>query len=541
VEAEMKEKAVEAVMGYQLRAGNNVVPLYIWHYDALKYGSGILSTYWDEDYRYVSRIELVPTTVNGFEVGNYERRRVTEKITKYKGNRFWNIRPHDFLPDPRVPLNQVQRGEYCGWSSEVSWSDILLGKDAGTYMNIEELEKGTSEARKRDETHLDIPEPKLTLKFAPVGFVSLIYLFVRLVPAEWGLGSSRNPEKWVFTIANRRVIIQARPYGEYHDNYPIFVIEPEFEGYYEFSRSRLETVEPMQDVISWLLNSHFHNVRKTLNDMFIVDPSKVEMTDLLNPQPGKLIRTKPLFWGQNLDQIIRQFPVTDVTRSHTQDSDMMMEMAQRILGTNDPMMGVLQQGGRKSATEIRTTTSLGTNRMKVTSQFCEVQGMQKLGQVALQITQQYYDDEMEFKLLRDKGSIRVAPQDIAGQYDFITIDGNVPLDNISVMNVWKEILLQGMRIPNFMQVFDPFSMLTEIAKLAGLNSIDRFRAQVTPQAPGMAPPGSVPIGELSNALGISAGGPGQPIRGAGAVPNIARLPGVGALGGAMPGAIQRPR
>ena len=485
-EAQNNELAVESIMDYQMRAGDNIIPLYIWLYDANKYGLGIVSNFWQEDWRTISRIETRTSELTGIE----QKVKTKEKVLKYAGNKFHNIRPHDFLPDPRVPMGQVQKGEYCGWKAEISWSDLMRGEEMGLYNNIKELKKRTMQKKpEKYDTFLKTPDintDNVPFELEEIGFVPIKVMVVSLSPKAWGLGKSSAPEKWVFVIADSEVIIQARPQGEYHDDFPVVTIEPEYEGYHEFSFSRLETVEPMNDVISWLYNTHFMNVRKSLNDMFVVDPTKIEINDLLDPEPGKLIRTKPMSFG-NIRDSIAQFPVNDVTQMHMQDARAMTDVAHRVMGTSDAMMGAAPSSSRRTATEIQSTNQMGTARLRSQTEFVALQGISKLSMMALTSSQQHYDFEMEFKIARElaneQRSINVTPDMLAGSYDYIPVIGGMPYDNQSQQTLWKDILLQGGRIEGFNQQFDLTAILGHIAQLSGIRNIDSFKLQAQSQDP----------------------------------------------------------
>ena len=52
----------------------------------------------------------------------------------------------------------------------------------------------------------------------------------------------------------------------------------------------VEIIRPLTDVMTFLVNSHFYNVRKALNDTRVVDPSRIVMKDLTVPIPGGIIR-----------------------------------------------------------------------------------------------------------------------------------------------------------------------------------------------------------------------------------------------------------
>src|SRR5690606_26811432 len=159
-----------------------------------------------------------------------------------------------------------------------------------------------------------------------------------------------------------------QPHGAYHCKYPYQTLVMEAEGYGLIPRGIPQTLEPVQNTIDWLINSHFYNVRAVLNNKLVVDPSRVVMKDVLNPLPGGVVRLKPEAYGSDPKLAISQLTVGDVTQNHLRDLQMMYGVGERTVGVNDQIMGMLATGGRKTATEVRTSTSFGVNRLKTVSE-----------------------------------------------------------------------------------------------------------------------------------------------------------------------------
>ena len=126
--------------------------------------------------------------------------------------------------------------------------------------------------------------------------VDVINLYVTLIPKEWNLGDGEYPEKWFFRLAADDVIITCQKANYYHGMYPVAVASPEYDGYSITPIGRLEVLYGLQGVLDWLFNSHVANVRKAINDMLIVDPYLVNINDLKDPEPGKLIRLRRPAW-----------------------------------------------------------------------------------------------------------------------------------------------------------------------------------------------------------------------------------------------------
>lgn len=495
-EAQQQVQMVEALLDYQVMVGRMIVPFYVWMLDAGKYGVGVLCSYWDEEKTWISEIVQKPVEVFGIGVPGVPPKKVKiqREISGYRGNKVFNVRPYDFFPDPRVSLIELQSGEFCGRRVAMSWNSVWAkaqGEDA-EYFNIEELRavlKSRSTDREMGSSQLNLPtqpeEDDLKL-FGSEGFVDGLELWVRLVPRRWGLGASEYPEMWAFTIGQGQVIIRARPYGEDHDQFPFFVNAYEIDGYEQTSRGMIEIIQPLSEALSWMVNSHFFNVRKSLNDQFIVDPSRVVMKDITDGGPGRLVRVSPAAYGQDVRTIISQLPVMDITQGHLKEAVYFEQLMQRVTGATDNLQGMMAAGGRKTATEVRTSSSLGINRLKTFAEYNSALGWAPLSQVLLQGTQQHYDWEQAFRIAGDlldgnaQKFLRVRPEDIQGFYDFVPVDGSYPIDRFAQANLWKEIILGLQKMPQIGMQYDLAGIFSWMAQLAGLKNISQFKIKVMP-------------------------------------------------------------
>lgn len=518
-EAQNRVQAVEALMDYQMNVGRMVPALYTWLLDPTKYGFGVVGNYWDEEEVVVSEIVEEPETFLGTPIpgGKTIKRRVTNRVPGYTGNRLYNVRPQDFFPDPRVPLSQLQQGEFVGRYVEVSWNTILKRKQAGQYFNVEELERVRQAIHDREKgsEQITLPEgaeelplgpPRIRGKREDKPYVALQEIYVELVPREWQLGDTEWPEKWVFTLAEEEVIIGARPMGLYHNQFPFFVQEYEPDGYSLFARSMMEVMGPMQDTLTWLINSHMHNVRKTLNDQFVVDPSKVIMKDLTDPNAGRLIRLKPEYYGSDPRLAVHQLQSVDVTQNHLRDVSVISDMIQRVTGVNDNIMGAVNQGGRKSATEVRSSTTFGINRLKTNAEYMSAMAWQPMASVLLANTQQFYDQEKQFKIAGDLNGpdgtfTEVTPEMIAGFYDYVPVDGTLPVDRFAQANLWRQFIADIGSNPQLAAGYDIRGIVAHMMQLAGAKNIKQFELKITPDEllqQQVQQGNSVPAGEVTD-------------------------------------------
>lgn len=498
-ETEMQVQALEALIDYQVEVGRLLGPYYIWFYDAGKYGVGILGEYWEvEKIAYGSLVEM-PDPITG-KPALYQ---ATNEVVGYQGNKAYNVNPFDFWRDPRVTMKNFQSGEFCIVLKRMIWNDVQRRAAAGFYMNMEHVKEHAT-ARHPDNNSSQLKRPnwaaaQLTTDWDPDGKnpdtrhpagVFAYEAYVDLIPKEWGVGPESFPQKWCFTITEDfGLLIGASPLGNMHGRFPFSVIEPEVEGYAMESRGIPEIVAPIQNTMDWLINSHFYNVRASLNNQFIVDPSKLVLKDVEKGEPGFIWRLRPEAFGTDIRSMFHQIPVTDVTRTNMQDLQQMFGLGERTLGINDQIMGVLNTGGRKTATEIRTAAGFGTNRLKTNTEYMSAMGFSHHSAKLVQNSQQFYDTQLKLRIVGDlataagPGFLMVTPETISGFFNFVPVDGALPIDRAAQANLWKDMMSNlRMMPPQVAMGFDWVKIFTWVGSLAGLKNINQFKIQVMPDA-----------------------------------------------------------
>lgn len=502
-ESQQQVQALEALIDYQTLVGRNLPTLYTWLYDAGKYGMGVMGVHWETRIDHVAMLlETSDVDEFGQPTGKNSKLLRTMPQTTFKGNRATNVQPWDFIWDTRFPVKLFQQGAYCGRRIVLDWNEIKRREALGYYTNTDKIGNSSDVmAQTVGSSQLDRPSTTdaahydTEFSFGEVAREGQhpsemrgYELYVEIIPSEWGLGESQYPQKWIFTCtADFSTLIGVQPHGALHCMYPFSVLPLEAEGYGLTTRGMPEILNPIQNVIDWLINSHFYNVRAALNNRVVVDPSKVVMKDVVDHRPGGVIRLKPNAYGTDVRSAFSQFAVQDMTQGHLRDLQMMFGIGERTMGVNDQIMGMINGGGgRKTATEIRTSTSFGVNRLKTISEWFSIVGWDPYAQMLVQNTQQYYDADMKFKIAGDLiGSagpnfIQVNPEAIGGFYDFVPVDGTLPIDRYAQGNMWRELFAQSRQFPQLMVGYDWVGIFEWVAQLMGLKNISRFKLQVAP-------------------------------------------------------------
>jgi hypothetical protein len=117
-ESQTQELAVESLIKYQYSAGGMQGPLFIWLYDACKYGLGVLGVHWDTEVGYVTQIVEETPEFLGIPIpgAKPKKKKITDRLVSYEGNRVYNVQPQKFFWDPSVTPASLQKG-----ASSASW------------------------------------------------------------------------------------------------------------------------------------------------------------------------------------------------------------------------------------------------------------------------------------------------------------------------------------------------------------------------------------------------------------------------------------
>ena len=217
-EAQNQEMGLEALLGYQFSAGQMQVPMYIWMLDGCKYGLGVLGHYWQEDMRTIGKWVEQPKTFLGMVVPGAKpiKQFVESEVCVYQGNKCFNCRPQDWFSDPRVTITEFQKGEFVARYIEMNMLDIVSNEE--DYINVKSLRANykqgvDSTMRVAGSSRLDVPNMNQGLTNMMIlddnnfttGICEGYEVIVKLIPSEWGLGTGKKAEKWVFLCMTQKL------------------------------------------------------------------------------------------------------------------------------------------------------------------------------------------------------------------------------------------------------------------------------------------------------------------------------------------------
>lgn len=503
-----RSQKMEVLLQYNADHERAIRRLYQYFTDGEMYGLQAMRVMWKAEVARRTRWQQPQMPLLGGTLGLQP---VTVTETLFEGNELINIDPFAFFPDPSVPMDEVAvRGEYVFWEHMAGRHLLKKAEAQGLIAYVSKIPRGNQ------SKHNNISErAKLAAGDGSAGRVGidlsggqdqflLTQGTIDLIPSEWGLGDSDEMEKYLFTWANDAQIIQCEPLDADHGKHPVIVGEPYSTGYGFGNSCAADMVGPMQDTLSWLINSHMFNVRAILNNTLVVNPQMIDMQDLKKGGPGRVIKMLPAAFGQDPKNAVSQLAVQDVTRTHIQDMQVITRLADMISAVNDNLRGITNSGGRKTATEVRTGNEAGASRLASHAVLTSSQSIVPLAEMMSLNYQQNVTMEFYLKTLGPEASpLKIRPEDLAGDYNFPVHDGTLPMDRVALMQVWKEILVAMMQNPAIAVGYNLPGIFEYTAKLGGAKNITQFKLRNVPDESLMqaaAAGNAVPMGEAMGSL-----------------------------------------
>ncbi len=467
--------------------------------DAISYGFGAVGINWVVQKREITVSKKVETGflsqlfgAIGFG-GNDEFTREKQMRVITEGNSLINIDPYMYLPDPEVPIQYVQKGEFAGFIDRSNRMTILSEEhDQDLWFNAEYLrilEDGRSQLFDEQITgRYDKYGPDHKRSMGTVTYpVDKINLYWRLIPAEWGLGRSEYPETWFFTLAGDQVILAAEKTDFDHGMIPIAVTAPDSDGHTTMPTSKLESVSGLQEFVDWLLKSFMHNNRKAMNDMFVVDPQLIYMKDMRDPKPGKLIRLRPGAWGKGVKDAVQQLGVVDVTSKHLGEITGIIDMARGMVGATDVMHGLRRKTSeRVTATEHTDVKGGALSRLQRLAKLISLQAHEDIALMYAYNTRQYLTEETYVRAIGDwetrimeeygidnkDGRYPIRPEDLDIMMDVIAHDGTIP--GTGDAQSWLQLYQIMAGNPEIAAQHDMGRVFKHIARIMGAKNLKEF-------------------------------------------------------------------
>lgn len=469
--------------------------------DMARFKLGVMKTSWRYETKAVQRtqpqIEIPFDPLGGMTLAMDEPELEDDEVITYEGNEVDVISPYNFFYDTRMPLSRWQQGRFAADETEYHFQDLRAMEKSGSLAGTKFVSVFSHEAWKwrQDGTRLGNVDPKMQKVGETKGdfMVCLSNVQMKIVPADYELSESKEEEIWVFAMANDQRILAAKPLNAPHGEftYDLLALSPDQHG--ELSDSLSMLIDPLQEVITWLLNARVAAVRQNIEGRFVVDPSFVDVSTLTAGNKYVLLK-KNAPYNQGVTAFISQLKTVDPTVTHLQDAEALMRMMQVVSGVNENSMGQVASG-RRSATENRAANAGAASRMKLIAATVWVDGLAPQGRKMLLNCRQDMTFETYEKILGE-GAIetygRFRPEDpveLLGNEDYFSYDGTLSSEKNYMAQSLQELIAVLASNPEVAAGagFDLVEMVKEAFALRGLKNLDRFRL---PQQPMMQPNGN---------------------------------------------------
>lgn len=468
--------------------------------DVARCSLGVYKVYWTRETQMMRQQVTKPmVSFLGMNLGSTTTE-VMQETTKYLGNRICNVSPYRFFPDTRLPLSRFQEGEFCASEDEYSYTTLKQMEHNGVVAGVKHIKSFTEQQwNARGDTRTGAQSADFIgmgraglsgTSGQSKGNILVTEVERSIIPSEYMLdgkpvGTETYPVKYLIWIANDQRIIRFEPLNYLHNEftYTLGQFTPDQHNLINMSLS--DTIDSLQSVISWFINSHITSVRKVISNYLIVDPNGVEMQDLKDRKP--VIRLKATASG-GIDRFVKQLSVSDVTANHLTDVEMLQKMVQIVTGISENLMGQFH-GGRRSAQEARNVNTGAVSRLKMLATILFKTAMEPMAKQMLSNLRDGLDEEQVVRLVGPllsaeggAGFVKADKADLAGNYDFEVFDGTLPSEKALQAQALQEFLGAFVANPQaaIALQLDPREMTLDAMELRGIRNPARYTLKPTP-------------------------------------------------------------
>ena len=424
------------------------------------------------------------------------------------------ISPYDWVVDPSFPLHRMQEGRFTGHRLLTPWVELKkrseLPSEHPQYVlpsAVMELKakkrpaatttvKPTGAPAGRPDSRVSRTAYERSRSQSPTGseradhkdagVVECHEMWVKLVPKDYGISDSTTPTIFQILVGQTDVVLSVNISTYAHGQFPYSAAEARPSAYYQYSPSWVMILKGIQDYIDWLKNRHQDALSRTIGNVFIADPSRVDLDDFLNPEKeGLIIPLKPEAHGTNIRDIIQQVPIKDMTQNFNVEVSEFIQYAESVTGANSSMQGSLE--GETSATEYSGTQQMAAGRMSSIARLLSSLALVPQTRQFVSNFQQFLTEEQAVRFnpenrqtlppeLKGADHLVVSRDTIQGRFDMVAHDGTLAGPDGKKVAAITRLIETATAIPD---VFMPApgninirKLILEGAKSAGLKIED---------------------------------------------------------------------
>ena len=485
---------MEMLIANQTRRKKALLTLMSQFRDAHAYGFGVVTVAWEV--LAGKRTKFVPITdidpITGREVAIGFDREIIDTI-QYEGNVLDSIDPRKYLPDPTVKIDSPQDGEYVMWIENAVDYMSLRRREAqpgSDLFNVKYLEhlirrssiySDTNASREADNTTFSIQQTKNTGGSHPI---DVLWGYIDLIPRDWKIGTSEEPEKWMFGVANDEVIVALHPMNLHHNMFPLAVAAPDAGGHELVPTSRLETMYGLQEIINFKMNTHIMETLNFLQNKLVVDPKLAHLPDVMSH--SNVIRLRKPAWGRGVAGAVEQLKLKDVTINYISDIVGLQHLSRSGTGAVDALQGIQRTSGERiTKDESGATRGAALSRLQKSAKMMSMQSMEPIALMYAYHTQQFMSDETFVKtagrwqqvLAEEFGitdrSVLVSPLELDIDFDIMVADGS-SITGESAQD-WVQWFTAIAAQPEVRVDLEMTNIALHIARVMGMKTAHEFR------------------------------------------------------------------
>lgn len=492
-EDEPSAKVGEALLERDLSHNQFKAKLHQFLLDIARFGLGVFKTTWATEKQHVKEESVVPPSqFLGAQIGgDAEPTEEVKEIVSYQGNKIVNISPYRFFPDVRLPIVRFQEGEFCGSEEIYSMSQLKSWQNDGVVAGVEFIKPLGKEANTIDRAQRwddgEDPNDARTASTRGDGQLkkSVIVLELQrtLIPKEYEvedgvpLGPEDYPIKYIIRIANDNRVISVEPMDYAHQEFTYSIAPFVFDNNVFLGSGLSDIIDQLQSTITWFINSRITSVRKVISNYLVVNPKYFNMKDFSDRKPIiRLLESAP----GDLDRVIKQLTIQDVTTKHIDDAKYLHEIIQVVTGINDTILGQFQPG-RRPATEHRNVASGAAARLRAIASIIWTFALESMGKQMLSNLRDGLDEETFVRVMGQKAATApeftaVTKEDLVGHYAFEIFDGTTPSERLYNSQALSDIVMGFIQNPESAIAlgYDVKKLFDEMLVLRGIRNPERF-------------------------------------------------------------------
>lgn len=406
------------------------------------------------------------------------------------GNSIISVDPWGYFPDPRVGAQSRHEAEFLGLRSTASTSALYR---RGLYKNLHKLEQSSETfgwAANRESSPVIRGQNVEALierkpregggarKWSLTNSHVLNSLYVWMHPKQFNIPAPFGLYRIVVADEKTIILFDKSPYP--HGKIPVLHGDALYDAHKMFGSGSYDLMMPLQRFQDWLLRSRVENVQTIVQSRLIVDPTRININDILVPNSARLVRTLP---GANPKDAMIPVNVPDATSRYWQDIGMSGDLMQRLTSASDTAQGV-QSETNKTATEISRLTALGQQRLGTQARLTSAHTMRPLARMMVRNTQ-YFGTAggvvplpASMAMVDEDGLFRWRPEDIMGEYDYQVSDGTLPIspqeNTENLIRAIRALTETGMSAEYDMQMFTD-----RLIESFGFSDLDNWKLDPT--------------------------------------------------------------